>query len=64
MVQPRIQLRVIQKRLLYFFLLVAVIGLGAGYYLQSPLYSLVGLLGLGVVIGGVLRTILDRRQLK
>jgi len=64
MVQPSMQLRVLQKRLLWFFVLVAFIGLGAGYYFQSPLYSLIGLLGLGVVIGGILRTLLDRRQLK
>ncbi len=64
MVQPQTQLRVLQKRLLWFFTLVAVIGLGAGYYFQSPWYMLVGLMGLGVVIGGILRTILDRRQIK
>lgn len=64
MVQPKTQLRVMQKRLLWFFGFVTVIGLGAGFYFQSPLYSLIGLMGLGVVIGGVLRIILDRRQLK
>jgi|GEM_PF-2168109 len=64
MVQPQTQLRVLQKRLLWFFALVTVIGLGAGYYFQSPWYSLVGLMGLGVVIGGVIRILLDRRQLK
>jgi hypothetical protein len=64
MVKPPIQLRVLQKRLIWFFGFISIIGLGAGYYFKSPLYTLVGLLGLGVVIGGVLRIVLDRRQLK
>jgi hypothetical protein len=64
MVKPPTQLRVLQKRLIWFFLFIAIIGLVAGYYFKSPLYSLLGLLGLGVVIGGFLRIVLDRRQLK
>jgi hypothetical protein len=64
MVKPPTQLKVLQKRFLWFFGFIAVIGLGAGYYFQSPIYAVIGLLGLGVVIGGILRIILDRRQLK
>ncbi len=64
MVRPPIQLRVLQKRLIWFFGFISIIGLGAGYYFKSSLYTLIGLLGLGVVIGGVLRIVLDRRQLK
>jgi hypothetical protein len=64
MVQPKTQLKVLQKRLLWFFGFLAVIGLGAGYYFQSPIYGLIGLLSVGVVIGGIIRIILDRRQLK
>jgi hypothetical protein len=64
MVQPKTQLKVMQKRLLWFFGFLAVIGLSAGYYFQSPIYGLIGLLSVGVVIGGIIRIILDRRQLK
>lgn len=64
MVKPPTQLKVLQKRFLWFFGFIAVIGLSAGYYFQSPVYAVIGLLGLGVVIGGILRIILDRRQLK
>jgi hypothetical protein len=64
MVQPKTQLKVLQKRLLWFFGFLAVIGLGAGYYFRSPIYGLIGLLSVGVVIGGIIRIILDRRQLK
>lgn len=64
MVQPKTQLRVLQQRLLIFFIMLTMIGLGAGYYFHSPLYTLIGLLGLGLVIGGVVRIILDRRHLK
>ncbi len=64
MPQPPTQLRVLQKRLLWFFSFLAVIGLGAGYYFHSTAYAVVGLLGLGVVAGGVVRIILDRRHLK
>jgi hypothetical protein len=64
MVKPPTQLKVLQKRLLWFFGLITVIGLSAGYYFKSPTYAVLGLLGLGVVIGGVLRILLDRRQLK
>mgnify|MGYP005857324057 CR=1 FL=1 len=64
MVKPPIQLKVLQRRLLWFFLLIAVIGLGAGYYFNNAWYSLLGLMGLGVVIGGILRIVLDRRHLK
>jgi hypothetical protein len=64
MVNPPTQLKVLQKRLIWFFAFISIIGLGAGYYFKSALYTLVGLLGLGVVIGGVLRIALDRRQLK
>jgi hypothetical protein len=64
MPKPQIQLRVLQRRLIWFFLIIAIIGLGAGYYFKSPLYTVLGLLGLGVVIGGFLRIVLDRRQLK
>jgi len=53
-----------QKRFMWFFFIMALIGLGAGYYFQSPIYSLLGLLGLGVVIGGFIRIVLDRRHLK
>lgn len=64
MVPPQTQLRVLQRRLLWFFILVTIIGLAAGYYFQNSIYTLIGLMGLGVVIGGVLRTLLDRRHLK
>ncbi len=64
MAPTQMQLSLLQKRLLAFFLLVMVIGLAAGYYFQSAVYTVVGLMALGVVIGGVLRTWLDRRQLK
>lgn len=64
MPKPQIQLKVLQKRLIWFFLIIAIIGLGSGYYFRSPLYSVLGLLGLGVVLGGFLRIMLDRRQLK
>jgi hypothetical protein len=64
MVQPKTQLKVLQKRLLWFFGFLAVIGLGAGYYFRSSIYGLIGLLAVGVVIGGIIRIILDRRQLK
>jgi hypothetical protein len=64
MVKPPTQLKVLQKRLIWFFGFISIIGLGAGYYFKSAMYTLVGLLGLGVVIGGVLRIVLDRRQLK
>jgi hypothetical protein len=64
MVQPPTQLRVLQQRLLWFFGFLAVIGLGAGHYFQSSIYGVIGLLSLGVVIGGIIRVILDRRQLK
>ncbi len=47
MVKPPIQLRVLQKRLIWFFAFISIIGLGAGYYFKSPLYTVVGLLGLG-----------------
>jgi len=62
--KPQIQLRIMQKRFMWFFFIMALIGLGAGYYFQSPIYSLLGLLGLGVVIGGFIRIVLDRRHLK
>ncbi|MBM4286828.1 MAG: hypothetical protein FJ135_01550 [Deltaproteobacteria bacterium] len=64
MAKPQIQLRIMQKRFMWFFFIMALIGLGAGYYFQSPIYSLLGLLGLGVVIGGFIRIVLDRRHLK
>jgi hypothetical protein len=64
MAQPPTQLKVLQKRLLWFFGFLAIIGLSAGYYFQSSVYAVIGLLALGVVIGGIIRTILDRRQLK
>ena len=64
MVQPPTQLKVLQKRLLWFFSFLAIIGLGAGYCFQSPIYGVIGLLSLGMVIGGIIRIILDRRQLK
>jgi hypothetical protein len=64
MSQPPIQLRVLQKRLLWFFSFLAIIGLGAGYYFHSSVYVVIGLLALGVVGGGILRIFLDRRHLK
>lgn len=64
MVQPKTQLKVLQKRLLWFFSFLAAIGLGAGYYFQSPVYGVIGLLSLGVLIGGIIRIVLDRRQLR
>jgi hypothetical protein len=64
MVPPPTQLKVLQQRLLWFFGFIALIGLGAGYYFQSPIYGVIGLLSLGVVIGGIIRIVLDRRQLK
>jgi hypothetical protein len=63
MVKPPVQLKVLQQRLLWFFGSLAIIGLSAGYYFQSPTYAVIGLLGVGVVIGGVIRIILDRRHL-
>ena len=63
MVKPPTQLKVLQQRWLWFFGFLAVIGLGAGYYFKSPIYAMIGLLGVGVVIGGILRIILDRRHL-
>ncbi len=64
MVKPNIQLKVLQKRLIWFFLFISIIGLTAGYYFKSTIYTVIGLLGLGVVIGGFIRIVLDRRQLK
>ena len=64
MPQPPTQLRVLQKRLLWFFSFLAIIGLGAGFYFHSTLYAVIGLLALGVVGGGILRIALDRRHLK
>ncbi len=64
MSKPPMQLRALQKRILWFFVLISIVGFAAGYHFQSPLYMLVGLLGLGVVIGGILRIFLDRRSLK
>jgi hypothetical protein len=64
MAKPPTQLKVLQQRLLWFFVFISIIGLGAGYYFQSPVYSVIGLLGLGVAIGGIIRIVLDRRQLK
>jgi hypothetical protein len=64
MPQPPTQLRVLQKRLLWFFSFLAIIGFGAGFYLHSTIYVVIGLLALGVVGGGVLRIVLDRRHLK
>jgi hypothetical protein len=64
MVKPSTPLRVLQRRLLWFFGLLSIIGIGAGYYFQSSLYAVIGFLGLGVVIGGLVRIVLDRRQLK
>jgi hypothetical protein len=64
MPQPPTQLRVLQKRLLWFFSFLAIIGLGAGFYFHSTIYVVIGLLALGVVGGGVLRIVLDRRHLK
>ncbi|AEB08167.1 hypothetical protein [Desulfobacca acetoxidans] len=60
---PKMPLRSLQNRLIWFFLFIMLIGLGAGYYFSSPLYTMVGLLGMGVVIGGLLRLVLDYRQL-
>jgi hypothetical protein len=64
MAKPPMQLKVLQQRLLWFFALISIVGLGAGYYFKSPVYSVIGLLGLGVVIGGIIRIVLDRRQFK
>lgn len=64
MPKPPVPLRVLQQRLLWFFTFIAIIGLASGYYFQSPVYAVIGLLGLGVVIGGVIRILLDRRQLR
>jgi hypothetical protein len=64
MPKPPVQLKVLQQRLLWFFALICIVGLAAGYYFKSPVYSIIGLLGLGVVIGGIIRIVLDRRQLK
>lgn len=61
--EPQRFRRGMQLRLLIFFLLVTLIGLGAGYYYRSALYTFVGLLGLGVVLGGVIRLLLDRARL-
>ena len=63
MVKPPIQLGVLQRRLLWFFCLLAIIGVGAGYYFQSSLYAVIGFLALGVVLGGLLRMVMDRRHL-
>lgn len=64
MLEPEVYRRRWQWRLLVFFLLITVIGLVAGYYYRSVLYTFIGLLGLGVFLGGFLRLMLDRVRLR
>lgn len=64
MLEPQRYRRELQFRLLFFFLLVTLIGLAAGYYYRSSLYTFIGLLGLGLVLGGVIRLLLDYFRLR
>ena len=64
MLEPELYRRRLQARLLAFFFLITVIGLGAGYYYRSTLYTFIGLLGFGVFLGGLLRLLLDRFRLR
>ncbi len=49
-----------QKRLFWFLVLISGLGLGAGFYFKSRIYFFVGLLAVGVLIGGLVRWLLER----
>ena len=49
-----------QKRVLGAILLATVLCLAAGTYLNNPIYYGLGLLGLGVILGSLIRWLYDR----
>ncbi|MFP3866841.1 MAG: hypothetical protein ACLFUU_01595 [Desulfobacteraceae bacterium] len=49
-----------QKRIFWFVLLAALIFLGAGVYQGNIIYYGLGLLGIGIVLGGLVRWWLER----
>lgn len=49
-----------QKRFVWFIFFIALISLVAGVYLRNSIYMMIGLLGVGVIIGGLIRLLLER----
>jgi hypothetical protein len=56
--QPR--LGDMQKRFVWFIFFIALVSLVAGVYLRNSIYMMIGLLGVGVIIGGLIRLLLER----
>lgn len=49
-----------QKRFVWFIFFIALISLMAGLYLRNSIYMMIGLLGVGVIIGGLIRLLVER----
>jgi len=58
--RPQVQMSDTAKRLLWFLLAASSLAMGAGVYFQSRTYFFIGLLGVGVLIGGLARWLLER----
>ncbi|OPX20258.1 MAG: hypothetical protein BZ151_04820 [Desulfobacca sp. 4484_104] len=60
MTKSRPRLGETQKRIFWFVLLTALLFLGAGIYQGNVTYYGLGLLGIGIVLGGLIRWFLER----